>query len=174
VQAGANVTAQPALVVGSGGLAEFGADWPSWHKSGSKLGFVLGMGDLRQISAQPGPLEVGDLLFASGVSPMQFADYLAWSPLPTNEFLYRGWDVSGDETIYLGVEGGSDAGQPLVIIPASDRVEGLAWLPDGSGLVFLSNREGDRNVWFIRPDGSGLQQLTRQGGVVGELALLPR
>jgi TolB protein len=136
VQAGTHVTAQPALVVGSSGLAEFGADWPSWHNNGSKLGFVLGMGDLRQISAQPGPLEIGDLLLASGVSPMQFADHLAWSPLPTNEFLYRGWDVSGDETIYLGVEDGSDAGQPLVIIPASDRVEGLAWLPDGSGFVY--------------------------------------
>jgi len=136
VQAGAHVTAQPALVVGSSGLAEFGADWPSWHQSGSKLGFVLGLGDLRWISAQPGLLEVGDLLFDSGVSPNQFADYLAWSPLPTNEFLYRGWDGSSDEAIYLGVEGGSDAGQPLVIIPALDRVEGLAWLPDGSGFIY--------------------------------------
>lgn len=47
------------------------------------------------------------------------------------------------------------------------------WLPDGSGLVFLSDRGGEVNVWFIRRDGTGLQQLTRQGGLVGEIAVLP-
>lgn len=50
----------------------------------------------------------------------------------------------------------------------------LQWLPDGSGLVFLSNRDGESNAWFIRTDGTGLQQLTRQGGVNGEVALLLR
>jgi len=46
------------------------------------------------------------------------------------------------------------------------------WLPDGSGLVFLSDRGGEANLYFIRPDGTGLQQLTRQGGLTGEIALL--
>ncbi len=48
------------------------------------------------------------------------------------------------------------------------------WLPDGKGLVFLSDRSGENNVWFIRTDGTGLQQLTFQGGLVGEIAVLPR
>ncbi len=39
----------------------------------------------------------------------------------------------------------------------------LHWLPDGSGLVFLSNRGGESNLWFIRSDGTGLQQLTQEG-----------
>ena len=41
------------------------------------------------------------------------------------------------------------------------------WLPDGSGVVFLSNRGGGANAWFVRADGTGLQQLTYQGGLVG-------
>ena len=87
VQAGGHVTAEPVLSVGSYGLAEFGADWPSWHPSGSALGFVLGLGELLWIAAQPGPLEIGNNLLASGVSPSLFADYLAWSPVEADEFL---------------------------------------------------------------------------------------
>lgn len=48
------------------------------------------------------------------------------------------------------------------------------WLPDGSGLVFLSTRGGEANLWFIRSDGTGLQQLTYQGGLTGEIALQDR
>ncbi len=48
------------------------------------------------------------------------------------------------------------------------------WLPDGSGLIFLSDRGGAANIWFVRPDGSGLQQLTFQGGLTGEISLLSR
>jgi Tol biopolymer transport system component len=35
-----------------------------------------------------------------------------------------------------------------------------AWSPDGKLLAFHSNRGGKYDVWTIRPDGSGLQQLT--------------
>ncbi len=40
------------------------------------------------------------------------------------------------------------------------------WLPDGSGLVFLSDRGGSANIWLIQPDGTGLQQLTQQGDLL--------
>ncbi len=48
------------------------------------------------------------------------------------------------------------------------------WLPDGSGLVFLSTRGGEANLWFVHPDGTGQQQLTRQGGLTGEVGISPR
>lgn len=47
------------------------------------------------------------------------------------------------------------------------------WLPDGSGLLFLSDRGGEVDLWLLYLDGSGLQQLTRQGGLDGEIAVLP-
>jgi Tol biopolymer transport system component len=34
------------------------------------------------------------------------------------------------------------------------------WSPDGSLIAFLSDRSGATEVWTIRPDGTGLQQLT--------------
>jgi Tol biopolymer transport system component len=37
---------------------------------------------------------------------------------------------------------------------------GPRWSPDGSELVFYSGRSGDFELWSIRPDGSGLRQLT--------------
>ncbi|MBM4111385.1 MAG: peptidase S41, partial [Phycisphaerae bacterium] len=42
---------------------------------------------------------------------------------------------------------------------SADEAES-AWLPDGSGIVFTSDREGGPNLWFMQPDGSGLRQLT--------------
>jgi outer membrane protein OmpA-like peptidoglycan-associated protein/Tol biopolymer transport system component len=34
------------------------------------------------------------------------------------------------------------------------------WSPDGKTIVFASNIAGDYNIYSVRPDGSGLQQLT--------------
>ena len=42
--------------------------------------------------------------------------------------------------------------------PHRDRAP--QWSPDGTSLLFYSNRGGTYQAWSIRPDGSGLQQLT--------------
>lgn len=36
-----------------------------------------------------------------------------------------------------------------------------SWAPDGSYIVFHSNRGGDFDIWRVNPDGSGLQQITK-------------
>jgi tricorn protease len=54
------------------------------------------------------------------------------------------------------VQGG--AATRLTSHPADDAES--AWLPDGSGIVFTSDREGGPNLWFMQPDGSGLRQVT--------------
>ena len=46
--------------------------------------------------------------------------------------------------------------------PAKDR--GVVWSPDGGFLTTYSDRSGKYEVWRIRPDGSGLEQLTRTQG----------
>jgi serine/threonine protein kinase/Tol biopolymer transport system component len=40
-----------------------------------------------------------------------------------------------------------------------DRIPG--WFPDGSRIVFYSNRSTKNEAWSVRPDGSSLVQLTR-------------
>jgi hypothetical protein len=68
------------------------------------------------------------------------------------------------------------SGQERSLLPSEGQYAHWSpqWLPDGSGVVFLSNRGGEANAWFVRPDGTGLQQLTRQGGLVGAIAVAPR
>lgn len=47
------------------------------------------------------------------------------------------------------------------------------WSPDGAQLAFLSQRSGYDEVWLVRPDGGGLQQLTRLGEDVADIAWSP-
>jgi Tol biopolymer transport system component/tRNA A-37 threonylcarbamoyl transferase component Bud32 len=37
------------------------------------------------------------------------------------------------------------------------------WSPDGKKIAFFSSRSGNLEIWTIKPDGSGLQQLTYEG-----------
>jgi TolB protein len=47
------------------------------------------------------------------------------------------------------------------------------WSPDGQTLAFYSNRDGEYQVWTIRPDGSELQRITAVPGGVWYLAWSP-
>ena len=44
------------------------------------------------------------------------------------------------------------------------RDRGPVWAPDGSRIVFYSDRSGSYHLWSIRPDGSQLQQLSSGAG----------
>jgi PKD repeat protein len=139
VRAGATVAA-PRQVLLSDALSEFGAWWPSWHLSGTKLGYVLGLGIMHEIGANPGLLAIGEFLLAEGAETAGvFNGHLAWGPTPAlaDSFLYATFasDDFALDGIYLAVEGGRDRGDRIVAIEFG-LVQGLAWLPDGSGFVY--------------------------------------
>jgi tricorn protease len=53
---------------------------------------------------------------------------------------------------------GGDA-RRLTVHPGIDSRS--AWHPDGSEIAFESDRDGYRNVWAIKPDGSGVRQVVK-------------
>jgi Tol biopolymer transport system component len=61
------------------------------------------------------------------------------------------------ENLYVSGSDGTNA-RRLTNDPARDR--GPAWAPDGSRIAFYSDRSGNYEIWTIRPDGTGLTQLT--------------
>ncbi len=47
------------------------------------------------------------------------------------------------------------------------------WSPDGKCLAFLSQRSGWDEIWMVRPNGSGLRQVTRLGMEIKDLSWSP-
>lgn len=64
------------------------------------------------------------------------------------------YDLSAGIILTLEVQSGSHALAP-------------AWSPDGEWIAFASDRDGDFDVYKIRPDGTGLTQLTNDPGADG-------
>ncbi len=65
-------------------------------------------------------------------------------------------DPEGD--LYLMPSDGSAPPRQLTGDSASDRIP--RWSPDGKWIAVFSDRSGPLQIWKIRPDGSGLTQLT--------------
>jgi eukaryotic-like serine/threonine-protein kinase len=69
--------------------------------------------------------------------------------------------LGGQEDLFVVRFDGSGYRQ-LTDDPFRDR--GPRWSPDGARIAFYSDRSGRYETWSIRPDGSGLEQLTRTTG----------
>ena len=67
------------------------------------------------------------------------------------------------EDLYLFKTDGS-ARRQLTDDAGKDR--GATWSPDGSEINYFSDRSGSYEIWGIRPDGSGLRQITGTPGRV--------
>lgn len=82
---------------------------------------------------------------------------------------YPSFSPDGKQLVYrvLGREQGLrllslESGAITVLTTAPDNFP--AWSPRGDRIVFTSMRSGDFEIYTIRPDGSGLRQLTRDHG----------
>lgn len=87
----------------------------------------------------------------SALSAQTHYEYLAWTPDS------RGLAVSVDGDVYsLPLDGG-----PAVRLTTSaGRDVFAAWSPDGSTLLFASDRNGDQEIFMAEPDGSDPRPLT--------------
>ena len=128
VRAGQTTSASTRFVLtGSNVYRNLGATYPTWHHSGSKVGFLFYEGLMMQIAANPQASDDDSFILASNAGVI--ADGMAWSPA-SDWLLY-----SSSEHISVVQPGAPDGGTPIIDKSATELVLGLDWLPDESGFV---------------------------------------
>lgn len=129
VEAGQTVDAG-LLTAGGDPFDTWGALSASWSHDGTRLAYQQGLGSLWQIPASAGPLEIGSPLFATDVNGTISATSPVFSPTD-DRVLYHHYDTD-PATIDLGRADAERVGDAVL---AATLVNGLDWLPDGSGFI---------------------------------------
>jgi WD40-like Beta Propeller Repeat len=180
VQAGATVETETVFMPG-GPIPGWEVRSPSWRYDSGQLAFATGFNNVRYIAPSPEPLEFGDPLLPIGGGRPDIILRAKWGPTAArgNQLLYEGYEAFVSEGIYLINEGNSGTGEQLVSFPDYETVQGLAWLPDGTGFVYsVVETEFYEPVsanLFLYTFGSG--QATRitnfDGSYAGDLSVSP-
>jgi serine/threonine protein kinase/Tol biopolymer transport system component len=68
------------------------------------------------------------------------------------------WLAALHDSLWVVRFDGSDYRQ---LTDDKELTRGPAWSPDGKRIAFFSRRSGPLEIWAIRPDGSGLEQLSQ-------------
>jgi len=85
---------------------------------------------------------------------------------------WHGWAPNNKEVVYVArrngkteyniyrnsIEGGKEVA--LTDIKAGEHVDGCEYSPDGKYIYYNGNHTGTMQIWRIKPDGSGREQLT--------------
>ena len=161
---------------------------PIDEESGRRLGPPELMGAPAQFVAHPSVSADGRLIaFSNVVTTSQNIQKAAFDPVtgalsdftwltrgtrrwanadPTSDgewvVLYSQDRPEGD--LYV-VRGDGTGLRQLTADSVIDRVP--RWSPDGSRILYFSNRSGRLEIWAIRPDGSDNRQVTGEGAAVG-------
>lgn len=161
VTAGQTANASTRFVLrGQGNVfANVGATFPTWHRSGSKVGFLFYEGLMSQISANPPIAGEDSFILAPGAGVI--ADGMLWSPL-SDWILY-----SSSEHISVVQPGAGNGGTHLIDKAATELVLGLDWLPDESGFVISVTGgqfgQQNSNIYVYDFAGNSLTPLTNFG-----------
>lgn len=136
---------------------------PVWSPSGDRIAFGLGAffaagrggagADLAVISADGSDLRT----LTDGKGNYGFP---SWSPDGRRLVARQGAGAAAKSLILLDVATGAIT--PLTSGSQSDNFP--AWSPKGDRILFTSDRDGDWELYTIRPDGSDLRRLTSSRG----------
>ena len=95
---------------------------------------------------------------------------LAQSPSPRKVAAVRVFGNPGQVEIFIAAADGSDE-HPL--LSSADTDYDPVWAPDGSSIVFTSERDGSAELYRVKPDGSGLERLTNDPAYDDQAAFSP-
>ena len=76
----------------------------------------------------------------------------------------------GQVGLFIAMSDGSDEHR---LLDSKDSDYDPVWAPDGSTIVFTSDRAGSADLYRVRPDGSGLEQLTNDPAYDDQAAFSP-
>ena len=87
---------------------------------------------------------------------VEIGSNLVWSP--------SGWYIyfNGDSGIYFATADGSEVSQWSGF---SDDDEGAVWSPDGRKIAFMSNRDGNWDIFVMDADGANTRRLTDNSAI---------
>jgi TolB protein len=94
----------------------------------------------------------------------------AQSGTPRKIALSRTFGNPGQVGLFIAASDGSNE-RPLFSSQDSDYDP--AWSPDGSRIVFTSDRAGSADLFLVKPDGNGLEQLTNDPAYDDQAAFSP-
>ena len=144
------------ILTGSNMYRNMGATYPTWHRSGTKVGFVFYEGIMMQIGANPPVSGDDSFILAQGAGVI--ADSMTWSPV-SDWLLY-----SSSDHISVVKPGAVNGGEAIIDKAAYELVLGLDWLPDESGFVFAITGgqfgEENSNVYLYNFEENSLSPLT--------------
>src|SRR5258706_659122 len=82
----------------------------------------------------------------------------------------RPFGNAGQVGLFIAASDGSDE-RPLLTSPDTDYDP--VWAPDGSSIVFTSDRGGSADLYRAKPDGSGIERLTTDPAYDDQAAFSP-
>ncbi len=94
----------------------------------------------------------------------------AQTPTPRKIAVSRTFGNPGQVGLFIAASDGSNE-HPLLSSQDSDYDP--VWSPDGSSIVFTSDRAGSADLFLVKPDGTGLEQLTNDPAYDDQAALSP-
>jgi len=116
-----------------------GANWVDWHPGGARISYLAGgnVWTAQSNGSSPTQLTTGGGFFAADYSP-------------------DGTKLAIQTSSGVGVMD-ADGTNLVVLAPGGGSPD---WSPDGQRIVYNLNTSGQRDIWTIKPDGSGLLRVT--------------
>src|SRR5205807_7853185 len=96
---------------------------------------------------------------------------LAAAPSARESIVFgRVFPNAGQLGLFIAASDGNDE-RPL--LASTDLDYDPVWSPDGSSIVFTSERDGSADLFRVKPDGSGLERLTDNPAYDDQAAFSP-